>query len=151
MPAHSKVQDMKEVLRWIDEGRTYKWMCDEYLRKYNLEVSISMFAGIRRRQGLDQRIVRDTELFPWKVKEEHRYAHAAGMLRAEGRRRAGKALTPLAQQTLEGWLRGLERDGVVVHYDPDTEQGWWYVERRPGIDTDIIRVPDRKTGRRSEE
>ena len=30
----------EEVRRWIeDEGRTYKWMVEEYDRKYNLKVS----------------------------------------------------------------------------------------------------------------
>ena len=29
MPA-SKIQDEHEVIRWIEEGRTYGWMVEEY-------------------------------------------------------------------------------------------------------------------------
>lgn len=151
MPAHSKVQDMQEALRWLEEGRTYQWCVDEYKRKYHIETSISMWAALRRRNGIDNRIVRDDALIPWAVNEEHRHSHAVSMLRAEARRRAGRQLTPLMEDMLDTWLRGLERDGNVVHYDPDTEEGWWYVPRRDGIDLDLIREPDRKTGRRSSE
>lgn len=149
MPAHSKVQDMQEALRWLEEGKTYSWLVDEYLRKYNIETTISMWAAIRRRHGIENRIVRDETLIPWAVKEEHRHSHPVSMLRAEARKRAGKTLTPMMADMLESWLKGLERDGCVVHYDPDTEEGWWYVPRREGIDKDLIRVPERVTGRRS--
>lgn len=148
MPARSKVQDMQEAVRWLEEGRTYQWIVDEYLRKYNIETTISMWAALRRRQGIDARIVRDEALIPWAVKPEHRHSHAVSMLRAEARRRAGKTLTPLMEDMLNVWLVGLQRDKTVVHYDPDTEEGWWYVPRREGIDTDLIRVPERATGRR---
>lgn len=149
MPARSKVQDMQEALRWLEEGKTYQWCVDEYLRKYNIETTISMWAALRRRNGIDNRIVRDPDLIPWAVKQEHRHSHAVSMLRAEARRRAGKTLTPMMGEMLEVWKAGLERDGAVVHYDPTTEEGWWYVSRREGIDTDLIRVPERRTGRRA--
>lgn len=147
MPAHSKVQNMQEVIRWLEEGKTYQWMVEEYRRKYNIETTISMWAALRRRQGIDTRIVRDEKLIPWAVKPEHRHSHAVSMLRAEARRRAGKTLTPLMEDMLDTWLRGLEEEDQVVHYDPDTPEGWWYVPRRPGVDNDLIREPDRQTGR----
>lgn len=140
---------MQEVLRWLEEGRTYQWMVEEYARKYNLDVTISMFAAIRRRHGIDSRIVRDESLIPWAVKEDHRHSHAVSMLRAEARRRAGRTLTPLMEEMLNVWLAGLKRDGTVVHYDPETPDGWWYVPRREGVDKDLIREPERRTGRRA--
>lgn len=149
MPAQSKVQNMQEALRWLEEGKTYQWIVNEYRRKYHIETTISMWAALRRRSGIDTRIVRDPDLIPWAVKPEHRHSHAVSMLRAEARRRAGKSLTPMMDDMLSVWKQGLERDDAVVHYDPDTEEGWWYVPRREGIDTDLIRVPERKTGRRA--
>lgn len=149
MPAHSKVQDMQEALRWLEEGKTYQWIVDKYVEKYGIETTISMWAGIRRRHGIDTRIVRDEQLIPWAVKEEHRHGHAVSMLRAEARRRAGKTLTPVMEDMLTSWLAGLERANEVVHYDPDTDEGWWYVPRRDGVDKDLIREPKRRTGRRS--
>lgn len=70
------------------------------------------------------------------------------MLRAEARRRAGKVLTPHMRDMLNAWLAGLERDNTVVDYDPETPQGWSYVRRCEDVDTDLIRVPNRRTGRR---
>ena len=140
---------MREAIWWLVEGRTYQWIVDEYRRKYGIETTISMWAALRRRHGIETRIVRDENLIPWAVKVEHRHAHAVSMLRAEARRRAGRTLTPVMEGMLNVWLSGLERDGVVVHYDPDTPQGWWYVPPRKGIDKDLIRQPERQTGRRA--
>lgn len=142
----SKIQSEQEVIKWIEEGKTYFWMVDQYLEKYNIETTPSMFAAFRRRRGLPRRNVRNDDLIPWLVKEEHRYAFPILNLRREARRRAGWDVPAEHLRELEGWLIHLEQGNLVVHYEPDTEQGWFYVEPRPGIDTDIIRVPDRKTG-----
>lgn len=144
----TKIQDEQEVIRWIAEGKPYQWMVDEYLRKYNLEVSRSMFANFRKNRGLPRRITRDDKLLPWEIKPEHRYSWAPTMLRFEARRRAGiKPLSEREEHELNAWLAGLERDNAVVHYDPDTEQGWFLVPPRKGIDNDLIREPDRRTTR----
>lgn len=149
MPAPSKVQDMAEAVRWLEEGRPYQWMVDEYRRKYHVQTSVEMWSGLRRRRGIPTRIVRDEALVPWAVRPEHRHAHAVSMLRAEARRRAGKQLTPGTAEMLETWLAGLERDALVVHYAPETPEGWWYVPRREGVDRDLIREPEQRTGRRN--
>ena len=67
-----KIQDEGEVRRWFAEGRTYRWMCDEYLRKYNIETVQSMWGNIRRKWGLPRRITRDDDLIPWLILEKHR-------------------------------------------------------------------------------
>lgn len=141
----TKIQDENEIIRWFEEGRTYAWMVDEYRRKYNIETVPSLWGNFRRRKGLPRRIARNDELIPWEVKREHRWDYPIMMLRYEARRREGFELTDESRELVDGWLRGMERDGTVLHYEPETEQGWFYVERRPGIDTDIIRVPERKT------
>lgn len=148
MGAPSKVQDFAEVKTWIEEGKTYKWMVEEYLRKYNIQTSISMWAGIRHRHGFERRIVRNDDLIPWEIKEEHRYAHPISMLRAEARRRAGNELSRHMESMLDGFLRTLERDDLVVDYQRDAEQGWHLVPRRVGVDADLIREPERKTTKR---
>lgn len=147
MPA-SKIVDEGEVIRWIEEGRTYAWMSEEYLNKYNIETSPSMWSNFRRRHGLDRRIARNDELIPWEVQVQHRWRYPLAMLRHEARRRAGMDQAADIPEKLEAWKRNLEAENVVVHYEPDTEDGFFYVPRRPGIDTDLIRVPDRKTTKR---
>lgn len=140
---------MQEAVRWLEEGKTYQWIVEEYRRKYHVETTISMWAALRRRSGIDNRIVRDEALIPWAVKPEHRHSHAVAMLRAEARQRAGKTLTPLVADMLGTWKEGLARDGAVVHYDADTAEGWWYLPVREGVDLDLIREPERRTGRRN--
>jgi len=139
MPAASKVQDLPEALSWLREGRTYQWIVDEYLRKYDVRTTVSMWAVLRRRHGIERRIVRDVNLIPWEVKVEHRHRHAIAMLRAEARRRAGMPLSSKVAANLSAWLDRLDREGVVVHYDRATRGGWRYLPRREGIVLDLIR------------
>ncbi|MEU8133224.1 hypothetical protein [Streptodolium elevatio] len=139
---------MDEVKRWFEEGRTYAWMIEEYERKYHIETTPSMWGNFRRRHGLDRRNVRDDDLIPWAVKIEHRWLYPLAMLRHEARRRAGHTLDEEDQKRLNSWHQMLKEEQVVVHYDPDTEEGFFYVPRLPG-DDDIIRRPARKTTKRA--
>ncbi|MFI6286377.1 hypothetical protein ACIBCM_16705 [Streptomyces sp. NPDC051018] len=140
----SKIQDEGEVIRWFQEGRTYAWMVEEYRRKYNIETVPSMWGNFRQRRGLDRRITRDDDLIPWFVKEEHRWLYPLAMLRVEARRRDGRTLTENDRSRLTSWREMLTAQNTVVHYDPDTEEGFFYVPRRAD-DVDLIRRPERKT------
>lgn len=142
MPA-SKIQNEQEIINWFEQGKTYQWMREEYARKYGLEVHMTMFSNFRRRRGLERRKVRDTDLIPWRVRPEHRFAGAVTHLRQEARRRAGVPLTPDVEASLDVWIDNLKADGLVIHYDPDTEAGFFYVPAREGIDNDLIREPNR--------
>lgn len=142
MPA-PKIQDRAEVIRWIEDGKTYDWMSQRYLEKYNIETHPTMFANFRRRNGIKRRIVRDEKLIPWEVNNpEHRHRYAIVMLRTEARRRAGEQLTPSDAERLDRWLETRRDTDTVVHYDPDTTKGFWYMPRRAGIDKDLIREPE---------
>jgi len=139
--AASTIRDEDEVIRWFSEGRTYAWMSEEYERRYNITTAASLWADFRRRNSLSRQVVPDTCLVPWHVEEVHRWAFGLAMQRMEARRRAGAALAPGDSVRLAGWRRELAGRGLVVHYDPDTAQGFFYVPRRPGIDLDLIREP----------
>lgn len=141
----SKIQDEQEVLRWFAEGRTYAWMVEQYRTRYDIETQPSMWSNFRHRRGLERRITRDDELIPWHVQARHRWSYPIMMLRREARRRAGAAMSAEQLHAVNAWKRGMSERGTVLHYDPDTEQGWSYVSRREGIDLDLIRVPERAT------
>lgn len=145
MPAPVKVQDEQEAVRWLEEGRTYQWMVDKYREKYGIETSTSMWGNFRKRMGLSRRFARNDELIPWAINKEHRWMYPIVMLRMEARRREGYETPPERAEALDVWINKMKRDGLVLHYDPDTEQGFWLLPARPGVDTDLIRVPDRKT------
>lgn len=132
-----KVRDEAEVKRWHDEGRTYQWMADRYASQYGIECGPGMFANLARRRGWQSRQVRYHDLLPWRVAREHLRQYPAVMLRAEGRRRAGQALSAQIGPKLERWLQRLKDDRLVVHYDR-AQGGFLYVPKNRK-DTDIIR------------
>ncbi|WP_084540975.1 hypothetical protein [Nocardioides alkalitolerans] len=136
-----KIQDETEVRRWFEQGKTYRWMTEEYARRYNIQISPSAFSNLRIKRGWEPRYVWEGELIPWDVATKHSRAHANNMLRAERRRRAGHELTTIVQAQLDTWKRGLADVDGVVHYDPETEQGFFIVARREGIDADLVRDP----------
>ncbi|QEQ94062.1 immunity repressor [Streptomyces phage Saftant] len=137
-----KIQDEGEVLRWFEEGRTYQWMVEEYRRKYNIETVPSLWGNFRRRRGLQRRITRSDELIPWQVKPEHRWLYPVGMLRVEARRqeKGEEALSELEATRLAAWKQMLKDQNAVVHYDPDTEQGFFYIPRQAG-DGEFVHKP----------
>lgn len=85
---------------------------------------------------------RGTSGVPWRLKPEHRHRHAARMLRTQARLDAGKTIGSTLAVQVESWRAGLELEDSVVHYDPDTPEGFWRVPRRPGIDTWWYRDPN---------
>jgi hypothetical protein len=139
MPA-SKIVNEQEVIRWFEEGKTYQWMVEEYKRKYNIDTKPSMWGNFRRRRGLDARIIRDAELVPWNTKPEHRWKYPLAMLRLVAREKAGYSITDDEQSRLASWKEMLKEEDAVVHYDPDTEEGFHYVRRQEG-DHEYIHQP----------
>jgi hypothetical protein len=81
-------------------------------------------------------------LVPWQIAKAHRWAYPLMMLRFEQRRRAGHDLDRRMEARLRRWRQERRRDGLVVDYDPASEEGFTLVPRRPGIDRDLIREPD---------
>ena len=71
---------------------------------------------------------------PWLLKPEHRHRHAARMLRTQARLDAGLTIGRSLVTQVETWRAGLELEDTVVHYDAETEEGFWRVPRRTGVD-----------------
>ncbi|MFE0104121.1 hypothetical protein [Streptomyces sp. NPDC059009] len=135
-----KIQNEQEAIRWIEEGKTYAWIVEKYKEKYGIETTVPMWSTFRRRKGIEPRVVRDTNLIPWKIAKEHMLAYPLVMLRSEARMRAGEELKGRAASKLQSWKNMLEETNQVVYYDRDTEDGFFYVPREDS-DTDLIRRP----------
>ncbi|MFI0985009.1 hypothetical protein [Streptomyces exfoliatus] len=135
-----KIQDEQEAIRWLEEGRTYTWIVERYKEKYGIETTVPMWSTFRRRRGIERRVVRDTELIPWKVAPEHMLEYPLVMLRAEARKRSNGEIKGHLAPRLRNWLAMLEETDQVVYYDRDTKDGFFYVPREES-DTDIIRRP----------
>jgi len=95
----------------------------------------------RNRRGLPRLRADHSDLIPWPILVQHRNLYPAQMLRALSNRRQGIAIPELTSDRLDTWLQRLEEDDMVVHYEPDLKEGWFYVPRRPKKDTDVIRDP----------
>lgn len=94
-----------------------------------------------KRRGLGrQEVARYVDLIPWTLRPEHRDLYPAKMLRRLGRERSGAKLTEAQTEELARWVRRLRDADVVVHYDPETPEGFHYVPRQE-TDKDLVRVP----------
>ena len=132
------------VLRWLAEGVTQSEIV-ERLADMGIDTSQSAISMLKSRHATGareaaMRTVTRAELLPWTLRPEHRQLHAAKMLRAKSRLDRGEEVGRIQRRQLETWLAGLEADQACIHYDPETEQGFWRVPRRIGIDG-IIRDP----------
>lgn len=138
-----KIQSVDEMRRWYDEGYTYAEMAKMHEEKYHIEIHPTSISSLRRRQGWEGRLLKDHPLIPWRVRTEHQKNYLLNQLRREARRRmdihSSSSHTP---ESVEAWANSLREQNAVVDYRPDTEEGFFLVYAREGIDTDLIREPD---------
>ena len=83
----------------------------------------------------------DNEI-PWAVREQHAGVLQHQMLGSAARVAQGLPVGAEGQRRLTAWLEDLRAADAVLHYDPETKEGWFYVPRRPGIDRGLIREPE---------
>lgn len=133
----------KEVLRrYAQAGLTQRQMVEAWERESNIRVSRSaMGMALARYEivGNRRRRARYEDMIPWTVKNEHQKSYDLWMLRLEARRRRGEEIDAGQLSRLNSWRLDLIEESAVIVYDPDTEQGFFWVPRVEG-DDDIIRV-----------
>ncbi|MBC7290731.1 MAG: hypothetical protein H5T83_05260 [Actinotalea sp.] len=137
------VRDVDEALRWFHAGRSLDWVRQEYERRYNVETTAAMWELFVRLYVARERTARST-VIPWDVREHHQWSAHLAMLRVEEWTRAGHWVTPSDVTRHAAWRQGLEAAGLVVDYDPASDEGFVLVPRRDGVDTDVIRDPSRR-------
>jgi hypothetical protein len=140
MPA-ALLPDSK-VRRLVREGLGNAEIVDRLRQEDHIEVTPSAISVFRSRHNLPPAPGRHDDLIPWRVKREHASLWAAKVLRWESRRRSGERLNERAQRRVDAFLQRLKDQDAVVHYEPESAQGFWLVPRRHGVDTDIIRNGD---------
>ena len=139
----TKIQDRAELIKWLrDERLTNAEAAARYLHRDGIELSSAAISMFRIRNNVHPIRNTHSELLPWTVAIDHRGLYPAQMLRLEGRYRNGDDITDIKRKALERWKVKLAGEDAVVHYDADTPQGWHYVPRREGVDSDLIRDPN---------
>lgn len=141
MPNISKLPPMNEIREKVALGWTHQKIAEWASEIMGVPISRSTVSVALHRLGETRRIRYSREL-PWKVKDEHARKYHAGMLRLQARLDRGQELGDSDLRRLTAWRNSLMRDDAVIHYEPNTDIGWWKIKRRPGIDTWWIREPE---------
>lgn len=128
-----RVPDSDQLRAYLDRGLTHAEIAEAWLKDSGTRVSRSTVSMAVARFGLKDHSprahMRHSDLIPWKLEAEHVYRPEARLLRLEGRRRAGHALREDELRWVENWKQELSEAGAVIHYDPDTEDGFFWVDR----------------------
>jgi hypothetical protein len=119
----------------VDAGMTHAQIAAKVQEDTGYPVATKTVSAALSRSGNVKKRRYEKEL-PWRVKTEHLYRYEAQMLRALGKRNAGLPESEFAKKRLDSWLDKLRRDGLVVVYVPNTEEGFFLIRDtadEPGI------------------
>src|SRR5690606_14091927 len=70
-PREKVIRDEREVVRWYQEGYTYKQIEDMHEEKNGVRLSLSMINWVRSCQAARPRITHNPTLMPWPMEPEH--------------------------------------------------------------------------------
>ena len=135
----------KLVERLDRENKTDMQIVQHLAEHENVHVTRQAISAWRRRRGLARRQVQPKAV-PWKLRPEHVHSALAKAIRIHGMVQQGLTINDDDRARYERVMERLAQDDVVIHYDADTEQGWFLVPRRPGVDDGIVREPGPLSG-----
>ena len=141
MAAPRFVPSDSTLAKWRDEGLTAQQIVARIKEREGVEVAVGTVYAALSRAGLSDRI-RYQDYIPWRVRSDHANAFPLIMLRLAARRSAGQVLPAEREAKLDRWIARLEQEDAVVAYVKDSPDGFYYVPRRHGIDTGLIRISD---------
>lgn len=132
------------LAKWVEEGLTARQIAERVERETGYRVARSTVAAALSRAGLTNQ-VRWSDFIPWSpVRADHANRYPAVMLRYAARRQNGLEISPDANKRLDAWIAKLKENNAVVTYSYESDEGFYYVPARPGIDTGLIRDPNVK-------
>lgn len=140
MPAHKVLPPINDLVRQVEAGKTHAQIAEWIFETTGQRVSRSTVSAALHRAGKTNRVRYDKHL-PWQVRNEHANLYHAIMLRLVAREELGEQLSEMNAKRLANWKRSMTADNAVIHYDPDTHQGWFRLRRRDGVDLGWIREP----------
>lgn len=137
LPSETKLKEM------VDRGMTHQEIADKVSKDEGVRVSRVAVSAALSRAGLTQR-VRYDDLIPWRVLLQHQHNYDLYMLRLEARKQRGLRLTKADAGRLAAWEQRLKEARAVVHYEPESKEGFFYVPREHQ-DKGLIREPRART------
>lgn len=141
MPAQRKMPSDSTLEKWLEEGLSHKQIQKRIEETTGERVALSTVSGHLSRVGLANR-VRYDEFIPWgRISLDHNHAYQLTMLRIGARLKKGLPVRPLDKNRFTDWADQLKDRGVVVHYEYDSPDGFYYVPARKGVDIGLVREP----------
>lgn len=118
--------------RYVEDfGWTHQQIADHVSKETGMPVARSTISAALSRAGLTNR-VRYSEYIPWSpIKAIHNHHYALVMLRVYARLQAGVKVPDDQVARYEAWRKKLEEHNAVVAYIPDSDEGFYYVPRKP--------------------
>lgn len=142
--AYGTTPDRTTLRRWLGEELTHRAIAERWREETGNACTRTAVTMAVNRYGLnaETKQPRYEEYIPWSpVKREHSMNPHARNLRLLAKRDRGEDLSADDVDRLESWLAKLAVRDAVVHYDRDTEQGFWLVPREPQDGAGMIRRP----------
>lgn len=145
MSARRKLPSESIMAGWVENGMTHEEIAKRISEEIGEPVSRTSVSGALSRAGYTNRLRYD-DYIPWSpVALRHNGSYQITMLRIGARlhanhESAGK-VTAGEKKRFDKWVKELADKGLVVHYDYNTPDGFFYVPRR-AQDTGLVRIPD---------
>lgn len=128
--------------KWVEEGLDHEQIQQRIKDEFQEEVALSTVSGHLSRIGLTDRVKYD-DYIPWpRISVDHNHAYQLSMLRIAARLDRGLLVRDVDRRRFEKWAAELRERGVVVHYEYDSPDGFYYVAAREGVDDGLIRKPN---------
>lgn len=120
-----------KVRQMLRAGKSHKDIVEALQREDHIYITPQAIHAWAKRNGEDLPS-RNRTGYPYRIAPEHRQATPVRAIQWFNRREAGEELPEATQRRLDAILAKLDAVDGVFHYDPDTAEGWWTVQRRPG-------------------
>lgn len=142
MPGRRKMPSDSILEKWVEEGLDHEQIQQRIKDEFQEEVALSTVSGHLSRIGLTDRVKYD-DYIPWpRISVDHNHAYQLSMLRIAARLDRGLLVRDVDRRRFEKWAAELREQGLVVHYEYDSPDGFYYVAAREGVDDGLIRKPN---------
>lgn len=127
--------------KYVERGLTHQQIADLITKETGVPVARSTISAALSRAGLTQRVRYDS-VIPWpKIKAVHNRHYALTQLRTKARMDAGLKVTEEQRKRFESWRDRLFEENAICVYLIDSEDGFYYVRRKPSDGDSLVRYP----------
>jgi len=140
MPARRKLPSDAQLKTWVEDNKSHEEIRIMSEDLAGEQISLSSVSSAMSRAGLTYRVRYQETYIPWpRIALDHNWAYQLQMLRLASRLERGLDVKPLEKGRLDNWIESMKLQDVVVMYEYNSVDGFYYVPRRAGKDLGLIR------------